>query len=167
MLEKDVLHLTTEEMAQFDVVISAIGAFTPETFALHSDSVIHLATILKGTTTRLLIVGGAGSLYVDTNHQLQLKDTADFPTEYYPLADAMSKGLTLLRSFSDIAWTYMSPAADFDAEGNRTGHYQLGGEEFFVGASGESYISYADYALAMIDEVEQARHIRQRISVVG
>ena len=61
----------------------------------------------------------------------------------------------------------MSPAADFRADGARTGKYILGGEELTVNARGESVISYADYAIAMIDEAVKGGHIRERISVVG
>ena len=64
-----------------------------------------------------------------------------------------------------MAWTYISPAADFQADGERTGGYVLAGEEFETGADGTSVISYADYAIAVIDEAEQARHPQQRISV--
>ena len=65
-----------------------------------------------------------------------------------------------------MAWTYISPAGDFQAEGERTGAYILGGEELTLYEAGESIISYADYAIAMVDEIESGDHIRQRISVV-
>ena len=78
----------------------------------------------------------------------------------------MAKALTELRSRSDVKWTYLSPAGDFQAEGERTGKYILGGEELTLNARGESVISYADYAIAMIDEAVKGGHIQQRISVV-
>ena len=65
-----------------------------------------------------------------------------------------------------MAGTYISPAGDFQAEGERTGTYILGGEELTLNEAGESVISYADYAIAMVDEIESGDHIRQRISVV-
>lgn len=72
-----------------------------------------------------------------------------------------------LRKRNDVKWTFVSPAADFQADGARTGEYILAGEEFTVNNRGESVVSYADYALAMVDEIEKGNHIRQRISVVG
>ena len=66
-----------------------------------------------------------------------------------------------------MKWTYLSPAGFFDAEGPRTGSYILGGEEAIVNSKGESYISYADYAIAMVDELENAKHIQQRFSVIS
>lgn len=64
-------------------------------------------------------------------------------------------------------WTYVSPAGDFQADGERTGKYILGGEELVLNSKGESVISYADYAIAMVDEIESGKHIKERISVVG
>lgn len=78
----------------------------------------------------------------------------------------MAKALAELRTRSDVRWTYLSPAADFQAEGERTGKYLLGGEELTFNRRGESVISYADYAIAMVDEAQKDSHIQQRISVV-
>ena len=71
-----------------------------------------------------------------------------------------------LRTRNDVKWTYISPAGDFDFEAERKGDYQLAGEVFTVNAKGESKISYADYAIAMVDEAEKGNHINQRISVL-
>lgn len=78
----------------------------------------------------------------------------------------MAEALTDLRKRNDMRWTYLSPAADFQADGERTGAYLLGGEELILNDAGESIISYADYAIAMVDEIEKGDHIQQRISVV-
>ena len=112
-------------------------------------------------------MGGAGSLYVNPEHTAQVMDGADFPEIFKPLASHMGKALDELRARDDVRWTYVSPAGDFQAEGARTGEYILGGEELTLNARGESVISYADYAVAMIDEAADGDHIRQRISVVA
>lgn len=78
----------------------------------------------------------------------------------------MAKALGELRERNDVKWTYISPAGDFQADGERTGKYILAGEELKLNAAGESVISYADYAIAMVDEIEKGNHIQQRISVV-
>ena len=85
---------------------------------------------------------------------------------FLPLATAMGEALTELRGRDDVNWTYISPAGDFQADGERTGKYILAGEEFTLNSKGESIISYADYAIAMVDEIENGSHIKQRISVV-
>ena len=78
----------------------------------------------------------------------------------------MAKALGELREREDVKWTYISPAGDFQADGERSGKYILGGEELTLNSRGESIISYADYAIAMVDEIEKGDHIRQRISAV-
>lgn len=167
VIAKDLFQLTAEDLKSFDVVIDAFGAWTEETLPQHSSSLKHLCDILSGTDTRLLVVGGAGSLYVNPEHTAQVADGPDFPDAFKPLASAMAKALKELRGREDVRWTYVSPAADFQADGARTGKYILGGEELTVNARGESVISYADYAVAMIDEAVKGGHIRERISVVG
>lgn len=164
---KDLFDLTREDLIGFDAVIDAFGAWTPETLPLHRTSLKHLCDVLSGTKVRLLVVGGAGSLYVNPEHTVQVKDLESFPAMFKPLANNMGEALAELRTRSDVQWTYLSPAGDFVADGERTGEYLLGGEEYFVNDRGESRISYADYAIAMVDEIENANNIRKRFSVIG
>ena len=163
---KDLFELTADDLKEFDAVVDAFGAWAPETLPQHSTSLKHLCDILSGTDTRLLVVGGAGSLYVNAEHTLQVMDGADFPEMFKPLASAQGKALDELRERSDVKWTFISPAGDFQADGERTGKYILAGEELTLNSKGESIISYADYAIAMVDEIENGDHIGQRISVV-
>lgn len=167
VIQKDLFNLTANDLKGFDVVIDAFGAWTDETLPQHSTSLKHLCDILSNTDIRLLIVGGAGSLYTNSEHTQQVMDGKDFPDMFKPLAKAQGKALEELRKRNDVQWTFMSPAADFQADGVRTGKYILGGEEFFVNKNGESIISYADYAIAMIDEAVNGNHIQQRISVIA
>ena len=166
VMQKDLFDLTSADLKDFTVVIDAFGAWTPETLPLHSTSLKHLCDVLSGTDTRLLVVGGAGSLYLNPEHTAQVMDGPDFPDVFKPLAANMGKALAELRERKDVRWTYLSPAGDFQAEGERTGKYILGGEELTLNDRGESVISYADYAIAMVDEAEHGDHIQQRISVV-
>lgn len=165
-LVRDLFDLTNADPKGFDVVVDAFGAWTPETLPLHSASLKHLCDILSGTDTRLLVVGGAGSLYVDPEHSAQVMDGPDFPEVFKPLATNMGKALDELRRRDDVKWAYISPAGDFQADGERTGKYIQAGEELTLNGRGESIISYADYAIAMVDEAVDGNHIRQRISVV-
>ena len=167
LVVKDLFDLTREDLIWFDVVIDAFGAWTPETLPLHKTSLRHLCDVLSGTKVRLLVVGGAGSLYVNKEHTVQVKDLESFPEMFKPLATNMGEALAELRGRDDVQWTYLSPAGDFRADGARTGKYLPGGEEYFVNAKGESVISYADYAIAMIDEIENANNIQKRFSVIG
>lgn len=160
---KDALELTTEDLEGFD----AVGGWTPETIPGITDAGIHLANVLVGTDVRLLIVGGAGSLFVNPEHTVTVDMGPDFPDDWKPLSAAAGKVLAHLRETDGLKWTFVSPAADFQADGERTGEYILAGEEFTLNSRGESTLSYADYAIAMVDEIESGNHVAQRISVVS
>lgn len=163
---KDIMDLTAEDLAGFDAVVDAFGAWTPETLPQHSTTLAHLCDLLSGSDTRLLVVGGAGSLYVNPEHTATVSEGPDFPEAFKPLASAMAAALVDLRERDDVRWTYVSPAGDFQAEGERSGEYTLAGEELALNERGESVISYADYAIAMVDEIESGDHVQERISVV-
>lgn len=163
---KDLFDLAAADVAAYDVVVDAFGAWAEAELANHTKSLMHLCDILSGTDKRLLVVGGAGSLYVNPEHTAVVSDGADFPAMFLPLAKAQGKALEELRKRNDVRWTFVSPAGDFQAEGERTGAYILAGEELTLNDRGESIISYADYAIAMVDEIVSGSHIQQRISVV-
>lgn len=165
-ITKDVFDLKSDDLKGFDVVVDAFGAWTEDTLPQHSTSLKVLCDALSGTDTRLVIVGGAGSLYVNKEHTACVADGPDFPDIFKPLAAAMAKALGELRLRNDVKWTYISPAGDFQADGERTGEYILGGEELTLNSRGESIISYADYAVALVDEIVKGSHIQERISVV-
>lgn len=167
VLQKDLFDLTAADLKGFDVVVDAFGAWTEDTLYQHSTSLKHLCDILSGTDIRLLVVGGAGSLYINPEHTAVVSDGPDFPPQFLPLAKAQGKALEELRARNDVKWTFISPAGDFRADGERTGKYILGGEELMLNSKGESVISYADYAIAMIDEAVNGINIQKRISVVA
>ena len=164
---KDLFDITADDLKEFDVVIDAFGAWTEKTLPLHITSLQHLCDLLSNTKIRLLVVGGAGSLDIDPAHTVQVMDLDNFPEAFKPVAFYTGEALKMLRERNDVVWTYLSPAADFQADGARTGNILLGGEEYFVNEKGVSAISYADYAIAMIDEIEKADHIQKRFSVIG
>ncbi len=166
VIKKDLFDLTAADLDGFDVVVDAFGAWKEEELPNHTKSLMHLCDILSGKKTRLVVVGGAGSLYVNPEHTAVVSDGPDFPPRFLPLAKAQGKALEELRKRSDVQWTFISPAGDFQADGERTGKYILAGEELTLNSRGESIISYADYAIALVDDIVSGNHIQQRISVV-
>lgn len=167
VLQKDVFDLTADDVIGFDAVVDAVGALTADTVHMVPDAAKHLATILKDSQTRLLVVGGAASLYVNPERTLTVADVTEFPAEVLPVLNAHKEALEALRQVDDVNWTYVSPAGDFQADGERTGRYILGGEELVLNSKGESFISYADYAIGMIDEIATGDHLKARISLVS
>lgn len=98
---------------------------------------------------------------------LQTLDTPDFPDIFKPTANGQGRNLEELKNTEDINWTFISPSAVFDPEGKRTGAYKAGNDVLLVNSQSESYISYADYAIAVVDEIENAEHVNERFTVVG
>lgn len=138
-----------------DVVISSVRF-------LASDPRLLLEAVKKAGVKRLLVVGGAGSLEVAPG--VQLLDTPNFPEVAKAEASAGREFLNVLRNEQDLDWTFLSPSALF-AAGERTGRFRLGTDQLLVDAKGESKISFEDFAMAMIDELETPRHSRQRFTV--
>lgn len=166
VIEKNVLNVTADDLKAFDVVINAFGAPLGEEQA-HVDAGHALIEALKGTSTRLIVVGGAGSLFVDEDKTVRVIDTPEFPDMFKPTAKGQARNLQELQETSELSWTFISPSAIFDPEGKRTGSYQTGKDHLLVNSKGESYISYADFAIAVVDEVENLKHLNQRFTVVG
>ena len=115
---------------------------------------------------RLLVVGGAGSLFVAPG--VQLVDTPDFaskvPANIITGAKAARDALTALRGNTALEWTFLSPPALL-AAGERTGDYRIGGEELLMVGDHPAGISVADLAVAIVDEIEKPRHLRSRFTV--
>ncbi len=164
---KNLFDLTKEDLKGFDVIITAFGVWKPEEFHLHITSLKHLSDLLEGENARLLVVGGAGNLYIDKIKKIRAIDAPDFPEEFKPLAISEVNGLEELKKSKNVKWTYVSPAMDFRYDGKRTGEYILSDDTFTLNEKGESVLSYADYAIAMLDEAISGNHIKEAISIVG
>ncbi len=165
-VQKDLFALTKDDLAGFYAVVDAFGAWAEPDLPNHSKSLAHLCGLLSGTKTRLIVVGGAGSLYVNKEHTAQVMDGADFPDAFKPLASAQGKALAELRERDDVQWTFISPAGDFQADAPKTGKWIWGGEELTLNSKGESIISYADYAAALVEEIVKGNAVQKRISLV-
>ena len=94
-------------------------------------------------------------------------DTPDFPAEYRDVVKDTEESYFELKGSTNVLWTYVSPAGDYDANGARTGKYVLGGDNLILNSKNESYISYADLALAIIDELKNKKFIQKRFTAVG
>ncbi|WP_341990744.1 NAD(P)-dependent oxidoreductase [Azorhizobium sp. AG788] len=138
-----------------DVVISSIHFSA-------SDPQKLIAAVTEAGVPRYLVVGGAGSLEVAPG--VALYDAPGFPAIYLTEAKAGGAFLDLLKGQSSLAWTFLSPSAEF-IPGTRTGIFRLGGDQLLTAADGRSSISFEDFAVALADEVEAPRHVRQRFTV--
>ncbi|PTR29380.1 NAD(P)-dependent oxidoreductase [Pseudomonas sp. GV085] len=142
-------------IAGHDVVISAAHFAT-----LPASAVVD--PVKKAGVKRLLVVGGAGSLLLPDG--TRVIDSEGFPEAYKAEASAGAEFLANLRQEKQLDWTFLSPSAEF-VEGERTGKFRLGQDGLLVSSEGRSWITFADYAIAMLDEVEAPKHSRQRFAV--
>lgn len=141
--------------AGLDVAVSSVHF-------LASDPLKLIGAAKDSGVGRYLVVGGAGSLEVAPG--VKLVTTPGFPAPYKAEAEKGSAFLDLLRQEKDLNWTFISPSALFVEEA-RTGKFRLGTDQLLADANGKSWISFADYAIALADEIERPAHPRQRFTV--
>lgn len=165
-LATDVLDTATlaSQLQGHEAVISAFsGHAQTEVYNYYVKGMGSIIAAVKSAgVSRLLVVGGAASLEVAPG--VQLLDTPEFPAEWKETAAGAREALNLLRDEQQLDWTFLSPSAHLEP-GERSGKFRLGGDQLLVDGSGKSHISLADYAVAMIDELERPAHSRQRFTV--
>jgi putative NADH-flavin reductase len=167
LVKADALNIDelSEALKGHDAVISAFGVdwTKPETFHLFSDiAAAVIAASKKAGVKRLLNVGGAGSLEVAPG--VQLVDTPEFPAMWKAGADAQRDSLEVFRKETELDWTFLSPAIIIEP-GERTGKFRIAKDNPIFDADGNSRITYDDYAVALVDELENPQFIKQRFTV--
>lgn len=143
-----------ELLAGHDAVISSV-------MFVSSDAQSLIDAVRKSGVKRYLVVGGAGSLEVAPGQRVV--DQPGFPEEYKGEALGGAKFLDALKSTDDLDWTFLSPSAEF-VPGERTGQFRLGKDTLLSNENGSS-ISFEDYAIALVDELENPKHTRERFTV--
>ncbi len=118
--------------------------------------------VKRSGVTRYIMVGGAGSLEVAPGKML--KDTLTLPDPVRKILDEAAENLKRLHGEASLDWTFFSPAAEI-GPGERTGKFRLGGDQLVTDAAGKSRISYDDYAIALVDELEKPRHVQKRFTI--
>jgi Putative NADH-flavin reductase len=167
-IKRNIFELTKEDIEPFDVIISAFGNEDPKNRFQHVEVIHHFMKILENTQKRLITIGAAGLLYTDETRTKKLYDKL-----WMRVAGLRKGSLVLeqayfaLKESQGFHWTYMTPAVVYSYEGQRTGKYQSGGDVVLKNAKGKSVISYADFALALVDEIECPKHIDKIFSVAG
>jgi putative NADH-flavin reductase len=165
-LEKDLFDLSPQDLEGLDAVVSAFGTpFDGGNGEGHVSSMEHLIRVFEALpSVRLLVVGGAGSLYTDETKKQRVIE--NIPPEWQGIPSNMAKAFEALKK-SRVNWTYFSPAVTFDPAGPRLLKYTLGTDVAVHNTGGESYISYADYAYAMVDEIENKKFSKTRFTAAS
>lgn len=166
ILERNIFAVTSDDLKDFDVVVDAFG--TPYGQGVEFQHQTTMLTLIQALeplpNVRLMVVGGAGSLYLDMEKKHRVIE--NIPEEYKAVPLNMAKAFESLKA-SKVNWTYFSPAGTFDPEGPGTGSYRLGTDYAILNDEGESYLSYRDYAVAMVDEIENRKFIGRRFTAVS
>jgi uncharacterized protein len=144
-----------------DAVVSAYMPPADDTDQLVAVTGRLIEAVRKAGNPRLIVVGGAASLEVAPG--VTVLSSGQLPAPWIPIATSHAKTLELLKA-SDIPWTYFSPAGFFEP-GQRTGKFRLGKDRLIADDKGDSRISYEDYAIALVDELEHPAHIQERFTV--
>ena len=167
VIPKDLYDLTTDDLRGFDIVVDAFGTdfSKPGTEYQHVTSVEHLIEIMEPIPeVRLFVIGGAGSLFTDETRTRRILDSMSPAIRAVPYNSYLA---WLKLSASKVNYTFMSPAEVFDYAGPRTGKYQLGGDVKITNSVGLSYITYSDFAVAMVDEFENKNYVKSRFTAVS
>jgi hypothetical protein len=154
-----------EAAAGQDAIVSAIGpryGVDDDEKVLVGGAEGLIAGARRAGVKRLVVVGGGGSLLVASGQRLL--DTPDFPPAWRPGALCQAAALDIYRAATDLDWTYISPPFLIEA-GERLGRYRLGGDEVLYDPQGVSRITYPDFAIALVDELERRGAIRRRITL--
>jgi uncharacterized protein len=144
-----------------DAVVSAYGPPPDKTTEIIAATDCLVQGIKQAGGPRLVVVGGAGSLFVAPG--VTVRESGHLPKELIPIVDAHIQVLKNLKQ-SSVNWTYFSPAGFFEP-GERTGKFRLGKDDLIADTQGNSRISFEDYAIALIDELENPQHQRERFTI--
>jgi len=164
LIVRDLFVIRVEDLKGFDIVVSAYGApFGKE--QEYITSMRKFISVMEDLPdTRFFVVGGAGSLYTDATRTKRAYTL--IPEQYVAVPKAMFDAFGELKN-SKVKWTFQSPAFTFDPNGPRTGKYTLGSDYLINNSAGKSYISYADFAVAMVDEMEHGQFICKHFTAVS
>ncbi|MGN1096059.1 MAG: NAD(P)-dependent oxidoreductase [Eubacteriales bacterium] len=166
VLVRDLFSLERQDIEGLDVLISAFGSGFDADPSINRRAIDHLIEMTQNSGVALQIVGGAGSLFTDSTHTKRVYELPEHPAFLKGISENMAKGLSDLQNSRGVVFTYVCPSLVFDFEGERKGEYKIGDSgEVIYNSKGESRISYADYAAAMIDEAERGAYRGKCITV--
>jgi hypothetical protein len=133
----------------------------------HLDVTRHLRRLVADTSIRLIMVGSAGHLFTDESRTTRFWETEMPEGPLREGARTLERSYLLLREGTDCHWSYLAPPVDFVKTGARTGRYRASGDVVLRDTEGRSTLSYADYAMAVVDEVESGAHDRRLWTVAA
>lgn len=164
-ISKSLFGLEKSDISDADVIISAYGSGFDADPADNKKAILHLMRLAQNMNIHLIIVGGAGCLFADSNHQKYIYELPQFPDFLRDISRNIKEGLDLLLESSELDWTMMCPSEEFDYDESFTGRYLTGTEDIpLKNKDGKSYVSYEDFAKAVVDIAESGSYKKMRIT---
>lgn len=164
--DKDGLDWMSVDVGDIDALAAAVAGADAAISSLHFlafDPAKMIAAIRKSGVKRYLVVGGAGGLNAGDGKRV-IDMPGGVPEPYQPESNAGIAFHAALKEATDLDWTFVSPSAEF-VPGERTGEFRIGGDDLLTDEKGRSWISYEDFSVAVLNEIEQAHHVRRRFTV--
>ncbi len=165
-ISKSLFNLEKSDISDADAIISAYGSGFDADPADNKRAILHLLRLAQNTNIHLIIVGGAGCLFADSDHQKYIYELPQFPDFLRDISRNIREGLDLLLESRELDWTMMCPSEEFDHDGPFTGSYLIGTEDIpLKNKDGKSYVSYDDFAKAVVDIAENGDYKKMRITI--
>ncbi|MDE3723597.1 MULTISPECIES: NAD(P)-dependent oxidoreductase [Nocardiopsis] len=166
VIRRDALDLDYGDLDGLDVLVNAHQAQVGrERDHLEVDR--HLISLLTGTPVRLIVVGSAGHLFTDDSRTAIYWQSRLARGPLRNLARALERAYFLYKISLDLRWTYLAPPVELVSQGERTGRYRVGGDVILTDEFGRSRLSHADYAVALVDEIETDAHAGRMYTVAA
>lgn len=166
VLTESLFDLTAEDLLGVDAVLSAFGSGFDADPAINRQAVDYLINLIDRRNIRLLVLGGAGTLWADKTHTRRVFQTPEHPEFLRGISENLTLALQDLRDSDLQDWVFLCPSLFFDYEGAPTGAWKIGTDgEPLKNRAGDSRISYRDFASAMIREAETGEHRKMQITV--
>ena len=163
---KSLFDLTREDVKELDALLSAFGSGFDADPSINKLALEKMGELVQYTRIHLIAIGGAGLLYTDKTHFQHVYQTEGHPAFLRPISENLLLGLESLQKQDGVRFTVVCPSLTFDYEGEKKGRYQVGTkQEVLYSHQGESRISYADLAMAMVDFAEENSYVYQCVTV--
>lgn len=168
VMKKDLFDLKREDISGFGALISAFGSGFTADPAINKQAIAHLADIAVGTGIHLIMIGGAGCLYADGSETVCVYEMPDHPAFLKGISWNLVQGYEQLKHTDDVGWTFVCPSKLLDPDGPRTGDYLTRTDRHIpINEDGNSYVSYDDLAIAMVDFGQNGSFKRQLVAVAS
>lgn len=167
-VEKNLFHMERKDVEELDVLISTFGGGFNVDPVINRNAFMKYIELLENSSTQLIVVGGAGSLYTDNTHTTYEYETENHPVKLKEISKNIRLGIDDFKKNQTFPWTVVCPSRSFDLNGIYSGNYIVGTDcEIIYNEDHRSYVTYEDLAKAMLDIAENNLYIHKIITIAS